>query len=207
MVIAVVALTFASCGNQNKNGAPVEDTTAIDTVAVLMDEANQEADAMISGLAENLEAKDASAFQTALEAVKAKIAEYVAKNPEVAKAYMTKVQNFLKENADKVKAVVGNNAAVTAAVAALTESPVDNFISNLTEGASDAANAAKDAVEGAADNVKDAANNAVEGAKDAVNNAKDAASNAVNNAKENAKDAAGKAVDNAAAGVKKGLGL
>ena len=178
MAVAAAALTFASCGQ--KQQAPVDpNAEAIDSVAVLTEEANTAADEVISQLGANLESKDVSAFQTALEAVKAKVADFLAKNPEIAKEYISKVQNFLKENADKIKAVVGTNAAVTALVAAA------------------------DAVEGAADaveNVKDAA-------KETVENAKEAVADKANEAVQDAKDKAGEAVDKGAAAVKKGLGL
>ena len=212
MAVAAAALTFASCGQ--KQQAPVDpNAEAIDSVAVLTEEANTAADEVISQLGSNLEAKDVSAFQTALEAVKAKVADFLAKNPEIAKEYISKVQNFLKENADKIKAVVGTNAAVTALVDGIANLPSES-VEKLT-GATEALkalgidagslvkNAAADAVEGAADaveNVKDAA-------KETVENAKDAVVDKANEAVQDAKDKAGEAVDKGAAAVKKGLGL
>ena len=79
MAVAAAALTFASCGQ--KQQAPVDpNAEAIDSVAVLTEEANTAADEVISQLGANLESKDVSAFQTALEAVKAKVADFLAKN-------------------------------------------------------------------------------------------------------------------------------
>ena len=206
MAVAAAALTFASCGQ--KQQAPVDPNAE-----VLTEEANTAADEVISQLGANLESKDVSAFQTALEAVKAKVADFLAKNPEIAKEYISKVQNFLKENADKIKAVVGTNAAVTALVDGIANLPSDS-VEKLT-GATEALkalgidagslfkNAAADAVEGAADaveNVKDAA-------KETVENAKEAVADKANEAVQDAKDKAGEAVDKGAAAVKKGLGL
>ena len=148
---------------------------------------------MVATLTEVVEAKDINKLQEVLETVKVKIQELIAMNPEIAKEYATKVQNFLKENADKVKAIVGDNAAVGAAVSALTNVSVDDVINNFM---SSAEGAAKDAVEGA----KDAAAQAVEDAKDA---AVDKANAAVNDAK--AKGAA--AIDEAAEAAKKKLGM
>ena len=217
MAIAVAAMTFASCGNKTEK--PVEGAEAVDTVAVLTEEANAAADEAISQLAGTLESKDASALQTALEAVKAKVAEFIAKNPAIATEYITKVQTFLKENAETIKSVVGSNAAIAGLVDGISALPAES-VEKLT-GATDALKAlgidaaslkgaASDAVEGAANAVegaKDAAAGAVEGAKDAaagaVEGAKDAAANAVDNAKKDA----GKAVDDAAAAAKKKLGL
>lgn len=211
MAVAAAALTFASCGQKQAPADP--NAEAIDSVAVLTEEANAAADEVISQLGSNLEAKDVSAFQTALEAVKAKVADFLAKNPEIAKEYISKVQNFLKENADKIKAVVGTNAAVTALVDGIANLPSES-VEKLT-GATEALkalgidagslvkNAAADAVEGASEaveNVKDAAQETVENAKDAV-------ADKANEVVQDAKDKAGEAVDKGAAAVKKGLGL
>ena len=203
--MAVVAMTFASCGNKTEK--PVEEV--IDSVAVLTEEANAAAEDAISQLSATLESKDASALQTALEAIKAKVAEFIAINPGIAKEYISKVQNFLKENADAVKAVVGTNATISGLVDGIAALPTES-VEALT-GATDALKAlgidASNFVKDAASDAVDAAADAVEGAKgaaaDAVEGAKDAASNAV----EGAKDAAGKAVDNAADATKKALGI
>ena len=205
MAMAVVAMTFASCGNKTEK--PVEEV--IDSVAVLTEEANAAAEDAISQLSATLESKDASALQTALEAIKAKVAEFIAINPGIAKEYISKVQNFLKENADAVKAVVGTNATISGLVDGIAALPTES-VEALT-GATDALKAlgidASNFVKDAASDAVDAAADAVEGAKgaaaDAVEGAKDAASNAV----EGAKDAAGKAVDNAADATKKALGI
>ena len=42
-------------------------------------------------------------------------------NPEVAKEYVAKVQTYLKENADKIKELAGENAAIVSAVEAATK--------------------------------------------------------------------------------------
>ena len=103
-VVAAAALTLASCGN--KANAPVE--AAVDSTEIVAEEANAAADEMVSNLTQLLDGKDVNALQAALEAAKAKVQELVAKNPEIAKEYLTKIQNFLTENAEKVKNLVGN---------------------------------------------------------------------------------------------------
>ena len=218
LAIAALAMTFVSCGNKAK--AP--EAEVVDTVAVA--DAAAEAEATINALAENLESKDLNAFQTALEAVKAKVAEFLANNPAIAQEYLSKVQGFLKENADKIKEFVGGNAAVATLVDGIGAIPSET-IEKLT-GATDALKAlgidaaavAGNAVEGAKDAAANAVEGAVEGAKDAVEGAKDAAANAVDNAKnaaaekanaavEDAKAKTGAAIDKAAADAKKKLGL
>jgi vacuolar-type H+-ATPase subunit H len=209
MALAVVAISFASCGNKAQQ--KVEE--AVDSTEAVVEDVNAAADEAISALTEQIEKNDASALQTTLESIKAKIASFIAANPELAKEYLGKVQNFLKENADKIKAVVGTNAAVTALVDGIANLPSDS-VEKLT-GATEALkalgidagslvkNAAADAVEGAADaveNVKDAA-------KETVENAKEAVADKANEAVQDAKDKAGEAVDKGAAAVKKGLGI
>lgn len=205
MAMAVVAMTFASCGNKTEK--PVEEV--IDSVAVLTEEANAAAEDAISQLSATLEQKDASALQTALEAIKAKVAEFIAINPGIAKEYISKVQNFLKENADAVKAVVGTNATISGLVDGIAALPTES-VEALT-GATDALKAlgidASNFVKDAASDAVDAAADAVEGAKDAAADAVEGAKDAASNAVEGAKDAAGKAVDNAADATKKALGI
>lgn len=214
LAIAALAMTFASCGNKAK--AP--EAEVADTVAVI--DAAAEAEATINALAENLESKDVNAFQSALESIKAKVAEFLANNPAIAQEYLAKVQGFLKENADKIKAFVGTNAAVSSLIDGISAIPSEtvekltgatealkalgidaaSFAGNAVEGAKDAVEGAKDAVEGAVENAKDAAANAVE-------NAKDAAVDKANAAVEDAKAKTGAAIDKAASDAKKKLGL
>jgi len=187
-VMAVAAIGFAtSCGNKTQQGE------AVDSVALVDSLAGEAANVSISALAEQLEAGDASKFQEVLVTVKTKIAELIKKNPEVAKEYVAKVQTFLKENADKVKAVVGDNAAVQAAVSAITEVEPANVVNGLLEKVGDAATEAKDAA-------VDAANQKIEEGKAAVEQKAE-------ETKEAAKQKASEAIDNAAKDVKGKLGL
>lgn len=220
MAIAAAAITITSCGNKT-NGNNDSDTTAVDTVAALSEEANKAADEAIGNISALFNGKDANALQAAIETVKAKAAEFLAKNPAVAKEYLEKVQSFLKENSDKIKAVVGDNAAVGAAVAAITDVPADNVISGLSSALGNAKAAGEEAAAGvkdAADNAVNAANEAVDAVKNAPKAAKEAADKAVEDAKEKANEKANAAVndakkkasegiDKAASDVKKKLGI
>ena len=213
LAIAAVAMTFASCGNKAAN-AGGEDSTAVDSTEAVAQQAQEAADGAISNLTEILKGKDANALKDAIESIKAKAGEFLAQNPDLAKEYLTKVQNFLKENADKVKALVGDNAAVGAAVSALTETSADDVISGLSAALGDVKAAGVDA----AANAADAANKATEAVKNAPEAAKDAANKAVEDAKakanekaqeavNDAKDKANKQIDKAASDAKKALGL
>ena len=204
---AAVAISFASCGDKAKNA--VQEEVAADSAA-LVEEANASYDEMITKLTEGIEAKDATVLETVIEAVKAKAAEILAVNPEIAKEYLTKVQNFLKENAEKITEVVGSNAAVSSALAAFTEAPVDNVMDGLKsmlDSGKEAVEGAKDAVEGAVDAAKekaaDAVNEVQQKGADVLDAAQKKTDEAVNKAQEKAAEKASEAVGNAA----KKLGL
>ena len=190
-VMAVAAIGFTSCGNKTQQADA--ETAAVDSVAIVDSIAQGAAQETIDALSADLEANDVSKLQATLESIKVKIAEIVKNNPEVAKEYVVKVQNFLKENADKVKALVGDNAAVAAALSAVTDIEPANVVNGLLEQVGDAATEAKDA--------------AVDAANQKVEEAKQAAADKANEAKEAAKEKANEAIDNAAASAKSKLGL
>ena len=187
-VMAVVAIGFTSCGN--KTQAPADE---VDSAAIVDSLAAEAANISISALSEQIEAGDASKLQAVLETIKTKVAELIKTNPEVAKVYVEKVQNFLKENADKVKALVGDNAAVAAAVSAITDIEPENVVNGFLQSVGDAATEAKDA--------------AVDAVNEQVDAAKDAAEQKAEEVKDAAKKQASDAIDGAADKTKKALGL
>jgi hypothetical protein len=197
-VMAVAAIGFTSCGNKTQQAE------AVDSVAIVDSLAGAAAQADIDAISALLNGGDATKLQEALAAVKEKIATLIKENPEVAKEYVAKVQTFLKDNADKVKAVVGDNAAVQTAVSAITETEPADIVNGFLTSVGDAATEAKDAAVDAANQQVDAAKQAVE---DKANEVKDAADKKVQEAKDAAKQKANDAIDNAAKDVKKGLGL
>ncbi len=186
-VMAMVAIGFSSCGNKTQQGEAVDSVALIDS---LSSAAAQEDIDIISKL---LESADAAKLQEALAAVKEKIATLIQENPEIAKEYVAKVQTFLKDNADKVKEVVGDNAAVSAAVSAVTDIEPESVVNGLLEKVSETATDAKDA--------------AAEAVNEKVDEAKQAAEEKATEMKDAAKKKAGEAVDNAANDVKSKLGL
>ena len=190
-VMAIAAIGFTSCGNKTQQADA--ETAAVDSVAIVDSIAQGAAQETIDALSADLEANDVSKLQATLESIKVKIAEIVKNNPEVAKEYVVKVQTFLKENADKVKALVGDNAAVAAALSAVTDIEPASVVNGLLEQVGNAATEAKDA--------------AVDAANQKVEEAKQAAADKANEAKEAAKEKANEAIDNAAASAKSKLGL
>ena len=153
-VMAVAAIGFsASCGNKTQPAEVEVDSTAIvDSLASAAAQGDIDA---ISGL---LDGGDATKLQEALAAVKEKIATLIKENPEVAKEYVAKVQDFLKENADKV--VSGFLNTVDSAATSAKDAAVDAANQKVDE--------AKQAVEDKANEVKDAAK---QKANDAIDNA------------------------------------
>ena len=193
LALAMVAISFASCGNKAQKNAE----EIIDSTEAVVEDVNAAADEAIAALSEQIEKNDASALQTALEAIKAKVASFIAANPELAKEYLGKVQGFL----------------ISSLVDGISNLPSESV--DALMGAGDALKAlgidatakAADAVEGAVEGAKDAVEGAKDAAVDAVKDAKDAAVNKANEAVEGAKEKAGEAIDKAASDAKKKLGL
>ena len=198
-VMAMVAIGFTACGNKTQSAeVPVDSAAIVDSLA------SAAAQTDIDALNALLAAGDATKLQEALAAVKEKMATLIKENPEVAKEYVAKVQDFLKENADKVKAVVGDNAAVQTAVSAITDTEPADIVNGFLNSVGEAATEAKDAAVDAANQQVDAAKQAVQ---DKANEMNDAAKQKVQETKDAAKQKANEAIDNAAKDVKKGLGL
>lgn len=208
-VMAVVALGMTSCGNKTQQAAPVDSVAIVDSLA------EDAATGIIDQLKAQLEAGDASKLQEVLTAAKDKVAELIKQNPEVAREYVAKVQNYLKDNADKVKAVVGDNAAVQAAVSAIADVEPEAVVNGLLQSVGDAATDAKDAAADAAAGAVEAGKTAVEekasevkaAAQQKVDDAKAAVQQKADETKAAAKQKANEAVDNAAAAAKQKLGL
>ena len=197
-VLAMVAIGFSACGNKTQQAE------AIDTAAVLDSIASEVAQEDINAISGLFESGDVAKLQEALATVKEKIASLIKENPDLAKEYVIKVQDFLKENADKVKALAGDSEAAVAAVAAVTEVDPEAVVKGLLEQVGDAATEVKDAA-------VDAANQQVEDAKNAANQkveeTKAAAEKQIEDQKNAAKQKTGEAIDNAANKTKKALGL
>ena len=187
-VMAMVAIGFTACGNKTQQAE-----VAVDSTAIVDSLASAAAQTDIDAISALLNGGDATKLQEALAAVKEKIANLIKENPEVAKEYVAKVQDFLKENADKVKAIVGDDAAVQTAVSAITDTKPADIVNGFLNSVGEAATEAKDAA-------VDAANQKVEEGKQAVEDK-------ANEVKDAAKQKANDAIDNAAKDVKKGLGL
>ena len=191
--VAVAAICFTSCGNKTQQA----DAEAVDSVAVIDSLSEEAAHASIDALSSVITAKDADKLKDVLETCKAKAVEFVKQNPELAKSYLTKVQNFLKENKDKISEFVSKSPAAQDAFNALISVDAENGLSNFISAIEEKAVEVKDGAEAAA---KDAV-------QEQVDNAKAAAQEKADEAKAAAKEKANQAIDDAAAKAKKSLGL
>ncbi len=181
-VMAVAAIGFTSCNGSKTGQGPAIDSTSVIETPDLTEQATIDADNMTKSLAEKIAANNPEEVKALIEQAKEKIAEFLAKgDAEAARIYQEKISTFLTENADKIKAVVGEeNEAVNTLINAITSAPAS----------------AAAALEGAAGAVDEAANAAKDEAQKKVDEAVDAQ-----------KKKAADAIDGAADDAKKKLGL
>ena len=150
-------------------------------------------EAVVSALAEKVQAGDATAINAALETVQTQLSKLVdAGNIEKVSQYAAKIKAFVEENAEALK---NFNIDVTP----LTK-VIDQVAALPGAAVNEAQSAAEDAVEGAVDEAQDAVEGAVDAVEGAVNDAVDAANKAANDAVEAGKAAVeeGKAKTNEA---------
>ena len=178
LAMAAVAMTFTACKNEPAAPAPTDEPEAPEVVEITTD-----------SIAKVIEAGDSTQLGNLLTTIQEQIETLKGTDVAKAKTYLETVQTFLKENADKIKAVVG-----TGTIASLVDA-----VNNLPAiEVPEVAGAAADAVEGAAQD-------AAQGAADAVQGAADAAQDAAQGAVDAAKGAAADAVQGAADKVKGAL--
>lgn len=206
MAMAAIAFIFAGCENKKTSA---NDNQA-DTTIVMDESADATADSLTSELDTQLSQNNTDAIQATLTSLQNKYAELVASGKlETAKTYAAKIQQFLNENAEKIKAAAANNATIAALVTG---------IQNLPTTAEATAEQAEEAVK---NNAKDMMKKAEHETNKAIDKAKQETTKATDNANakmNEVKDKAGKALDksaeeankeiNQARGqIRKGLGL
>ena len=186
MIMAVAAIVFVSCNNKSEKAT---------------EEAGASIEAAVNDLQALIDGGDASALSAALEAVQDKAKEIAASvDAETAKTYLEKIKELVVANAEKIKALVSNDA-INNLVDGIANLDVDNTVSQFVDAAKAAGvGAATDAVEAGNEAVKEAVEAAPEAAKEAAEAAKDAAVDA-------AKEKANEAIDKGVSDAKKKLGL
>ena len=194
LAMAAVAMTFTACKNEPAAPAQPEEPQAAEVVLIETD-----------SIAKVIEAADSTQLSSLLTTVQEQIESLKNTDPAKAKEYLATIQNFLKENADKIKAFVGTGT-VASLVDQVTKFELPDVVDAAKDIAEGAAEGAVDAAEGAVDAAKDAAAEVKDAAVDKANEAVDAAKGAVEDAKNAAADKAADAVDAAADKVKGALG-
>ena len=106
LMMVLATMGMASCGGSNEDDATKE-------------------------LSEQLEAGDVNKFQSALENIKAKATTLLAENPEKAKELISKVQEFLNANKEKVANLIGSNETINNLVNTITSTTPDEVINTL----------------------------------------------------------------------------
>lgn len=186
MALAVLTMSLASCSDSAKK--------------------TDDASVTIENLQSQLASGDASGIQATLETVKTKIAELVAKDPEAAKTYVAKVQEFLKENVEKVNALVGDNAMAQGLVSTIVNTPAETVVQTLTAGQNILDNA-QETLEGTADELQQAAEDKANEVLDDVNAKIEEGQEKVNKAVNDATDKVNDAINEGADKLMKGAGL
>ena len=219
IVMAALAMTFASCGSRTEKAAGVDSaqTEAVaDSAAAALSEENQKTvDALTAELENDLKAGDNSKIISSLANMQTIYKNLVeAGKIEEAAAYGSAIKNFINSNAESLKGVVSGNATIASLVSGIQNLPtsaettaeaaksaVASEVVSLASPAIqkgttlvESAQAAAEAVKNAPASVKAAAENA---ATTAVSSAKTAAKTAADNAVNNAKTAASNAVTSA----------
>ena len=181
--LAAAAITFTGCKNEPAAPAPEEEAPEVEVISV-------------DSLSAAIEAGDTTAIGNLFTEVQSKIEELKAIDPSKAQEYLATVQAFLKENAEKIKGVVGTGT-VASLIDTVTNLP-EIEIPNVGEAAAEAVEGVKEDISNAVDEkvdaAKDAVNEKVDAAKEKVDAAKDAVDEKVEAAKE-AADAAKGAAD------------
>lgn len=190
-ILAVAALSLAACGNKSANDAAAEQAGA-ETQSV-----EATADSLAAVMQQQLTDKNATSFQSTIEAVKTQYEALVKEGKvEEAAAYASKVKTFITEHAEEIKTISGGNATINSIVTGLQSLPTsaEETVGEGVDAVKADANQVKEAAEQTVDNAKEAAKQTV---TDAKNAAETKAKEAVDNAKQDVKKKANDAVNNA----------
>lgn len=202
MAMAAIAFIFAGCGD--KKTTPNDNQA--DTTIVMDESADATADSLTSELDTQLSQNNTDAIQATLTSLQNKYAELVASGKlETAQAYVGKIQQFLNDNAEKIKAAAANNPSIAALVTG---------IQNLPTTAEATAEQAEEAVKNMMKKAEHETNQAIDKAKQEATKATDNANAQMNETKDKAGKAldksaeeANKKVNQARGQIRKGLGL
>ena len=192
VALAAVAMTFTACKNDKpatdqpkpQENTEVAEVNYTDSLKAALENSDaSKIEQFVNEVKEKITGVDAAKFAPQLEAV----------------------QTWLKDNADKIKEVLGDKfGGVEAAITAVANFDAKSLLDSAAEGAENAAEGAvegaKDVVEGAVEEGKSAVETVKEGAEQVAGDVKATADKAVEevkNAPENLKEAGKKAATDA----------
>jgi ABC-type transporter Mla subunit MlaD len=138
-LMAVAAMTLTSCVGKTETPGQASEQA----------EAPAASDDIAAALEKDLNSGNPETFKARLAAIIEKVQELVKQNPDIAKEYLSKAQQFIKANADKVKALVGDNSELAGLVSVISEADPASFINSLTGTLGQQAEEVKDAAEDA----------------------------------------------------------
>lgn len=120
MAMAAIAFIFAGCGDKKTTPS----NNQVDTTIVMDESTDATADSLTSELDTQLSQNNTDAIQATLTSLQNKYAELVASGKlDTAKAYAAKIQQFLNDNAEKIKAAAANNPSIAALVSGIQNLP------------------------------------------------------------------------------------
>lgn len=206
MVMAAIAFIFAGCGDKKTTPS----YNQADTTIVMDESADATADSLTSELDTQLSQNNTDAIQATLTSLQNKYAELVASGKlDTAKAYAAKIQQFLNDNAEKIKTATANNPSIAALVSGIqnlpttAEATAEQAEAAVKNNAKEMMKEAEFETNKAIDKAKQEATKATDKANAKMNEAKDKAGKALDKSAEEAN----KKVNQARGQIRKGLGL
>lgn len=206
MAMTAIAFIFVGCGD--KKTSP--NYNQADTTIVMDASVGATADSLTSELDTQLSQNNTDAIQATLTSLQNKYAELVASGKlDTAKAYAAKIQQFLNDNAEKIKAAAANNATIAALVTGIqnlpttAEATAEQAEETVKNNAKEMMKEAEHETNKAIDKAKQEATKATDKANAKMNEAKDKAGKALDKSAEEAN----KKVNQARGQIRKGLGL
>ncbi len=223
-VLAVSALTLASCGSKTESANP----EAAQTEAVELEgDTKATYDKLVAQLQEALSSNDPQALTTTLANLAASYKALVnADQLDQALQYGQAIKDFVSNNSETLTAVAGDNSTISNLISTISNLPTDatttadqakeavssdavSLASSALQKAADASATASDAVEALQklpSSAKEAVTSALSSSATSVEDAvTDAANNAVTDAKEKVNEKVNEAASNAASKVLQGL--
>lgn len=199
MAMASIAFIFAGCGDKKTTPSDKQE----DTTIVMDASAEATADSLTSELDTQLSQNNTDAIQATLTSLQNKYAELVASGRlDTAKAYAAKIQQFLNDNAEKIKTATANNPSIAALVTGIQNLPTTAEAA-VKNNAEEMMKEAENETNKAIDKAKQEATKATDKANAQMNEAKDKAGKALDKSAEEAN----KKVNQARGQIRKGLGL